>query len=89
MNNLRKNNQAINIAVLNSHSDWFKTDLEATYTDREKDRENIKSLENQVEALSIDPQKKAELKTAIKRFYDERTINSKPELSDFSLKIDN
>jgi hypothetical protein len=35
-----------------------------------------------------DPQKKSELKTAIVRFYNERSIDTKPILSDFSLKMD-
>ena len=89
---MNDNNQAIDVDVLKSHmekNDRFKQDNEATFTDREKDKDNRKALEDQVEALSIDAQKKAELKTAIIRFYDERTIDSKPELSDFSLKIEN
>ena len=87
--NLKKTNQAIDIDVLQNHSDWFELDKDATYTERPEDIQNKENLANQVEALSIDPQKKSELKTAVQRFYDERTIDSKPILSDFSLKMDN
>ena len=87
---INDNNQAIDIDILKNHeNDRFMLDNEATFTDRKKDKDNRKALEDQVEALSIDAQKKAELKTAIIRFYDERTIDSKPELNDFSLKIEN
>jgi len=93
INNLKRNNQAIDIAVLKSHTndhDRFTLDKEATYTDREIDRQNIKALENQVDTLSIsDPLKKSELKTAIIRFYNERSIDTKPNLSDFNLKTEN
>jgi len=86
------NNQTIDINTLEAHKkdwSWFKEDLEATYTDRPEDKQNIKALEDQVEALSLDSQKKSELKIAVKRFYDERTIETKPKLTDFSLKIEN
>jgi hypothetical protein len=46
-------------------------------------------LANQVEALGIDTQKKSELKIAVQRFYDERTIENKPNINDFNLKIEN
>ena len=69
---------------------WFLPDNETTFTDRKKDRQSIKALEDQVESLSIsDSQKKSELKTAIVRFYNERNIDTKPILSDFSLKMEN
>ncbi len=91
IDNLKNNNQALNIQTLKAHQDdWFKDDTEARYTIREIDKQNIKALENQVENLPIsDPQKKSELKTAIVRFYNERSINTKPILSDFSLKMEN
>jgi hypothetical protein len=90
MKDLRKNNQAVDIDVLeNSNNGRFILDKEATYTERPEDEQNRKALENQVESLAIsDPQKKSDLKTAIVKFYNERSIDTKPILSDFSLKMD-
>ena len=69
---------------------WFLPDNEATFTDGEEDRQNIKALENQVESLSIpDSQKKSEIKTAIVRFYNERKKGIKPNPDNFSLKMEN
>ena len=87
INWLKNNNQAINIAILQQHKDdWFEPDLAATYTERLEDRTNKDLLVSQVENLSLDQAKKDELKTAIKTFYDKRTVESKPLLSDFSLE---
>ena len=91
MKDLRKNNQAVDIDVLeNSNNGRFILDKEATYTERPEDEKNRKALEDQVESLSIsDPQKKSDLKTAIVKFYNERSIDTKPNLSDFNLKTEN
>ena len=89
VSNLKKKNQALDIAVLESHPEWFELDKDATYTERPEDNQFKESLVNQINWLSIDELKKSELKTAMKRFYDERTIDSKPLISDFSLRFDN
>ena len=90
VNWLKTNNQAIDITVLQWHlDDWFETDHRATYTERPEDQQNIKWLEWQVDHLSLDATKKDELKRAVKKFYNERSIDTKPRLSDFQLKIDN
>jgi hypothetical protein len=74
----------MDIAILNNHkNDRFMPDNEATFTDRPEDKQNRENLNNQVNQLSLDDQKKSELKTAIIRFYDERNIDTKPILSDF------
>ena len=74
---------------LKDKDNWFLPDKDVSYTERPEDEQNRKALENQVESLAIsDPQKKSELKTAIVRFYNERSIDTKPILSDFSLKMD-
>jgi hypothetical protein len=88
---MNDSNQAIDIAILESHKyDRFKDDNDATFTDREDvDIPNKKALENQVEQLSLDDQTKSELKRGVLLFYDERTIESKPNLKDFSLKMEN
>ena len=39
--------------------------------------------------IPLDEQKKSELKQALEIFYDERTIEIKPKLNDFSLKMEN
>ena len=88
INWLKTNNQAIDIQTLGQHKyDWFDPDWEATYTERPEDEQNIKWLEWQIDHLSLDETKKDELKRAIKKFYHERTIDTKPILSDFSLKM--
>ena len=75
---------------LKDKDNWFILDKEAAYTERPEDEKSRKALENQVESLSIsDPQKKSDLKTAIIRFYNERSIDTKPNLSDFNLKTEN
>jgi hypothetical protein len=75
--------------VLEDHKyDWFKPDGNLSYTERDEDKQNKEKLVNQLEPLSIDPQKKEQLKQAIQTFYDERSINSKPNLNDFSLEIE-
>ena len=87
---LKNSNTAIDVAVLQQHKDdWFEINWEATYTERDVDIQFKESLVNQVNSLSIDSQKKSELSAAIQRFYDERTIDAKPKLSDFSLKMEN
>ena len=85
----RNKNQPINIEDLEAHPEWFELDNEATYTERPVDVQFKESLVNQTESLWINEPKKSELKTALKRFYDERTVDSKPLISDFSLKMDN
>lgn len=87
INELKNKNQQINIITLQQHqNDWFEPDVDATYTERPEDKQNKDALVSQVENISLDENKKAELKTAIQTFYDKRTIESKPILSDFSLK---
>ena len=51
--------------------------------------ENKEKLWSQVDGLSINNQKKSELKQALETFYDERAVESKPNLEKFNLKIDN
>ena len=89
INNKRQKNQAIDATVLEAHknNDWFKSDNNMSYTEREEDRQNKEELANQVNSLSISLEKKRQLRQAIQTFYDERTINNKPILSDFSLKM--
>ena len=88
--NLKETNQAINVSDLEKHqNDWFELDKDATYTERPVDIQFKDTLTNQVESLWINEPKKTELKAAIKKFYDERTIDSKPLISDFSLQIEN
>ena len=89
INNLKKTNQAIDITVLESHPEWFELDKNATYTERPEDIQFKENISNQIEWLSIDDQKKSKLQAAVKRFYDERTIDTKPRLSDFSLSDNN
>jgi hypothetical protein len=90
INDLKTNNQALDISVLESHKDdWFKDDSEATYTERDVDIQFKESLNNQIDNLSLDDQKKSDLKKAIKIFYDERAIKSKPNLDNFNLKTEN
>ncbi len=86
---MKNKNQPINIEDLEAHPEWFELDNEATYTERPVDVQFKESLVNQTESLWINEPKKSELKTALKRFYDERTVDSKPLISDFSLKMDN
>ncbi len=86
----KNNNQAIDVDDLNNHiNDWFKENEEATHTERPEDIQNKKDLVSKVEWLSIDAAKKEELKQAIQDFYDERQIKNKPNLDDFSLRIEN
>jgi hypothetical protein len=75
--------------VLEAHkNDWFKVDDKLSYTERDEDKQNKEKLVNQVNLLSIDLGKKEQLKQAVQTFYDERTINNKPNLNDFSLRIE-
>jgi hypothetical protein len=77
------------VAVLETHkNDWFKVDDKLSYTERDEDKQNKEKLVNQVNLLSIDLEKKEQLKQAVQTFYDERTINNKPNLNDFSLRIE-
>ena len=88
MNWLKANNQVLDIAILKAHKeDWFDTDDDATYSERREDKDNRIELVNRVNNLSIDDDKKENLKTAIQEFYNKRTIETKPRLSDFSLEI--
>ena len=87
------NNQPIDVDDLKSHinnnwKDRFKVNEKATNTERPEDIQDKETLCNQVESLEIDDQKKSKLKIAIQRFYDGRSIESKPKLSDFSLTMD-
>ena len=89
INDKKAKNQPIDIDDLTYHlNDWFIIDNEATFTDRDVDKKRKENFVNQIDGLSIDDTKKAELKTAIQKFYDERTIESKPLISDFELKMD-
>ena len=67
---------------------WLIEDNDAKYTMRKIDLENKETLNKKVDNLSLDSQKKSELKTALEEFYDERTIASKPNPNDFDLKIE-
>ena len=71
------------------NSSWFEDDEDAKYTMRKEDIENKEELWNQVDDLSLQEQERSELKVALADFYDERTIGSKPNLKEFSLKIEN
>jgi hypothetical protein len=86
--NLKNRNQAIDIAVLEQHPEWFELDKKATYTERTVDNQFKETLVNQVNGLGIDEAKKLEIKTAIKKFYDKRNIDVKPLVSDFSLSTE-
>lgn len=87
---LKQRNQAIDINVLNGHkNDWFKPDGKLSYTERDEDKQNKEKLVNQVDSLSIDSRTKEQLKQAIQTFYDERTLETKPNLNDFSLRMEN
>ena len=68
--------------------DWLIENNDAKYTIRKIDLENKETLNKKVDNLSLDSQKKSELKTALEEFYDERTIASKPNPNDFDLKIE-
>lgn len=86
----KTNNQAIDVDDLNDHiNDWFEVNEKATHTERPEDIQNKKDLVSKVDWLSIDATKKEELKQAIQDFYDNRTIETKPNPNDFSLKIEN
>jgi hypothetical protein len=87
--NLKTRNQPIDVDELERHPEWFELDKEATYTERAVDNQFKHTILNQVESLGIAEPKKQEFQTAIKRFYDERTIDSKPLVSDFSLSNEN
>jgi hypothetical protein len=80
MANLRATNQALDYSVLENHPERFQEDNDATYTEREEDTKTKEYLVSQIASLSIDYQKKSELETAIKRFYDERALNAKPHI---------
>ena len=87
-NSLKASNQVLSIAILQQHKDdWFDVNDDATYSERQEDKDNREELVNRVNNLSIDESKKGELKTAIQEFYNKRTIETKPRLSDFSLEI--
>ena len=89
INDKKTNNQPIDVDDLNEHiSEWFIVNLEATHTQRPEDEQNRNQLSIMVDWLPLDTTKKEELKIAIKQFYDEKTINTKPKLNDFSLKIE-
>ena len=86
----KTNNQAIDIDDLDKHKNtWFIVNEKATFTERPGDIQNKKDLISKVEWLSMDTTKKEELKQAIQDFYDERQIKNKPDLNDFSLRIEN
>jgi len=89
MESKKVSNRAIDIDDLNEHkNDRFKVDWKATHTERPQDIQNKKSLENLADQLPLNDQKKSELKEGLNIFYDERSIESKPNLTDFSLKMD-
>ena len=86
----KERNEALDVTILQSHiNDRFTLDDKLSYSNRPQDIQNKEKLVNQVESLSLDPQKKSELKTAVQLFYDERTIETKPNLNDFNLEMDN
>ena len=87
VNSLKTNNKAIDIDELKKHPDWFEDDKDATYTERPEDENNKKLLVNKVDSLSLDNETKDKLRIAIQTFYDKRTIESKPKLSNFNLDI--
>ena len=89
INNLKTNNQVLDIKTLEDHPEWFELDKKATYTERQVDKDFKTNIESKIDTLPIDEPKKSELKSAIKRFYDERSIEAKPNKEDFSLKMDN
>ena len=66
----------------------FLDNTKAKYTIREVDFKNKEALNNKVDSLALDPQKKSNLKSALETFYDERTIESKPNVDDFSLDLE-
>ena len=68
---------------------WFNTDKNWKYTERQEDIQFKETLSNQIDSFAIDLEKKTELKSAVQRFYDERAIDSKPNLKDFDLKMEN
>ena len=70
------------------NKDWFLENKNAKYTMREEDFQNKETLNNKVDDLPLNAQKKSELKTALEEFYDERTIESKPNINDFYLAIE-
>jgi hypothetical protein len=83
-------NRAIDVDDLNQHkNNWFEVNEEATHTERPEDTDNREKLVSKVELLSIDSAQKENLKQAIQEFYDEKAIKNKPNLNDFSLKIEN
>ena len=67
---------------------WFNDKNDAKYTMREEDFQNKEKLNNKVDELPLEPNKKSNLKSALERFYDERTIESKPSVDDFSLDLE-
>ena len=83
-------NRAIDVDDLNQHkNNWFEVNEEATHTERPEDTDNREKLVSKVELLSIDSAQKENLKQAIQEFYDEKAIKNKPNLNDFSLRIEN
>ena len=68
---------------------WLIDDNDAKYTNREEDFKNKEAINNKVDDLPLNSEKKSELKEALESFYDERSIDSKPNPNDFSLKIEN
>lgn len=89
IDNLKKTNQAINITTLEAHPERFEIDKDATYTERPEDIQFKEKLTTQVDSLSINEHKKSELKSAVQKFYDKRTIDTKPKLNDFYLSAEN
>ena len=86
----KENNEAIDVDDLNEHiHEWFDINNKATYTERPEDIQNKQGLSNEIELLSIDADKKEELKVGIQEFYDDRAVEAKPNLSDFSIKMEN
>ena len=89
LRNKKANNEAIDIDDLNAHTnDWFTDNPDATGSNRPEDIKNRENLANKVESLSLDTYLKEKLKQATQDFYDKRSIESKPNLNDFELKID-
>ena len=71
------------------HKNWLRDNNEAKYTIREEDINRKRQIWNQIDELSLSDQDKNKLKEALELFYDERSIESKPNPNDFNLEMDN
>lgn len=84
----KEKNEVITEEELQTHiNDWFDTNEKATYSTRKEDIDNINTLKSQVEWLWLEEDQKKAINDAVEKFYNERTIESKPNLSKFTLNI--